>query len=315
MIVVWGLREDPPTAAVLEALERRGSAYVFLDQRRGPPDRWSFTFGRFPRGTFGWTCPEPRAPSDLVLSAVHSAYVRPYDDARLPELAERLAAPTYGEQVRRFHECMLTWLEVTPALVVTRSSAQASNASKPLQQRLLRQVGFATPPTLVTTDPAAARAFVRRHREVVYKSVSSVRSVVSRLGTDELDRLDEVAGCPTLLQAHVPGIDHRVHVVGDQVFACVVGSTADDYRYDSAASRSPVALAGEVAERCVAAARHLALPFAGIDLRLTPEGRWVCFEANPSPGFPYYERDGRTDIADAVADLLARGPSSEASRG
>lgn len=313
--MVWGLREDPPTAAVLDALVRRGSPYVFLDQRKGPPDRWSFTFGRCPGGTFGWTCPEPGAPSDLVLSAVHSAYVRPYDDSQLPELTERLASPSYDEQVRRFHESMLTWLEVTSALVVTRSSAQASNTSKPFQQRLLRQVGFATPATLVTTDPAAARAFVRRHGEVVYKSVSSVRSVVSRLGPDELGRLDDVAGCPTMLQAYVPGIDHRVHVVGDRVFACVVGSAADDYRYDTTASRSAVALAAEVSERCVAAARHLALPFAGIDLRLTPDGRWVCFEANPSPGFPYYEQDGRTDIADAVADLLARGPSSDPARG
>lgn len=314
MILVWGLREDPPTAAVLDALDRRGSPYVFLDQRRGPPERWSFTFGRCPGGTFGWTRPEGGAPADLMLSAVSAAYVRPYDDGQLPELAERLATPSYDQEVRRFHQSMLTWLEVTCALVVTRTSAQASNSSKPFQQRLLRQVGFSTPPTLVTTDPVAARAFVRRHGEVVYKSVSSVRSVVSRIDPDELDRLDDVSSCPTLLQAYVPGIDHRVHVVGDQVFACVVGSTADDYRYDVTASRSAVALAAEVSDRCVAAARHLALPFAGIDLRLTPDGRWVCFEANPSPGFPYYEQDGRTDIADAVAHLLTRGPSSDVAR-
>jgi hypothetical protein len=30
---------------------------------------------------------------------------------------------------------------------------------------------------------------------------------------------------------HIPGTDHRIHVVGDEVFACEVRSEADDYRY------------------------------------------------------------------------------------
>jgi ABC-type amino acid transport system permease subunit len=55
----------------------------------------------------------------------------------------------------------------------------------------------------------------------------------------------------------------------------------------------------------MALAAALGLAFAGIDLRLTPEGEWYCFEANPSPAFTYYEAASGQPIADAVAALLA----------
>jgi hypothetical protein len=43
---------------------------------------------------------------------------------------------------------------------------------------------------------------------------------------------------------------------------------------------------GYLADRCRKLAAGLQLPFAGIDLRRTPEDEWVCFEVNPSPGTP-----------------------------
>jgi hypothetical protein len=36
-------------------------------------------------------------------------------------------------------------------------------------------------------------------------------------------------------------------------------------------------------------AASMRLVVAGIDLRRTPDGRWVCVEVNPSPAFVYYE--------------------------
>ena len=45
---------------------------------------------------------------------------------------------------------------------------------------------------------------------------------------------------------------------------------------------------------------------AGIDLRLTDDGRWFCFEVNPSPGFTYYEQATGQPIARSIARLLAR---------
>ena len=107
----------------------------------------------------------------------------------------------------------------------------ASNNSKPYQLALLRAAGFDVPATLVTTDPDAVLDFWKRHERLVYKSTSGERSIVSRLSDRHRGYLDEVSHCPTQFQEHIEGCDYRVHVVDDEVFACRIESTANDYRY------------------------------------------------------------------------------------
>jgi len=130
-----------------------------------------------------------------------------------------------------------------------------------------------------------------------------VRSIVTRLGPQDRERLDDVAWCPTQFQERVPGTDVRVHVVEDQVFACAIESDADDYRYGASVAE-PVRLPPDVAARCVALAARLELPLAGIDLRRTPGGAWYCFEANPSPAFTAFGAEVSSPVADALARLL-----------
>jgi D-alanine-D-alanine ligase-like ATP-grasp enzyme len=48
----------------------------------------------------------------------------------------------------------------------------------------------------------------------------------------------------------------------------------------------------------------LSLPFAGIDLRISDDGRAFCFEVNPCPGFSYYQAHTGQQIARAVAEYL-----------
>ncbi len=43
---------------------------------------------------------------------------------------------------------------------------------------------------------------------------------------------------------------------------------------------------------------------AGIDLRLDPEGRWYCFEVNPSPGYSFFQEHTGQRIDRAIARLL-----------
>jgi glutathione synthase/RimK-type ligase-like ATP-grasp enzyme len=171
--------------------------------------------------------------------------------------------------------------------------------------------GFAVPATLITTDAEAARRFWTEHGAVIYKSMSGVRSIVTRLTPETDARLDDVQYCPTQFQQYVPGWDVRVHVVGDRTFACEVLSVADDYRYagreGATTQLRPCTLPDEVIARCQAVCRALALPVAGVDLRRTPDRRWFAFEVNPSPGFSYYEAETGQPIARAIADYLAEG--------
>ncbi len=218
-------------------------------------------------------------------------------------------APAIAGAPDALDRALYTFAEVADARVLSRPSAMAANHAKPYQLAQLEALGFAVPETLVTTDAEAARAFVARHREVIYKSVSGVRSRVARVGEAQIARLDDLRWCPTQLQRRVAGRDVRVHVVGEAVFACEVLSCADDYRYpgagDAPTRLRSVKLPAEVAGRCRAASRALGLPLAGVDLRRGDDGRWYAFEVNPSPAFTCFEVDDARPIAAAVARWLA----------
>ena len=304
MILLWGLTGDGPFEAVHAAVIRRGAEFTLLDQRSVRETTVNLVDdGKVVRGTV-------EVAGDVIqLHDVHATYWRTYEVARVPAVAATAATePQVLGDAWSIEDSLVTWMELTDARVVNRPSAMASNGSKPLQQELLRSHGFAVPKTLITTDPDAARRFWTDNGAVIYKSVSATRSIVARLTESHLERLEHVTSCPTQFQQLVPGRDHRVHVVGDDVFATEVFSDADDYRYGALAGQPAelrnARLPDEVAERCIEVTRALGLHFSGIDLRRAPDGRWFAFEVNPSPGFTYYEANTGQPIADAVANLL-----------
>ena len=159
------------------------------------------------------------------------------------------------------------------------------------------------------TDPERVRAFYARHKRVVYKSISGVRSIVEPLEENDLERLNQIRWCPTQFQAFVEGTNVRVHAVGAHVFATAIHTFATDYRYaarqGSEAELQEFTLPDELAQRCVKLANALGLAFAGIDLKLTPERRVCCFEVNPSPAFSYYEAHTGQPIVRNVVRYLA----------
>jgi hypothetical protein len=299
VIVLWGAGGDAPLAAVHAALQRRRRAVGVVDQR----DPMDTTMELSVQGDVGGWLKFGKKKVDLA--DVVGVYVRPHDPGDLPEV--RAAGPTGAawRHARALHAAMCAWTEIAAARVIHPLSAMAPNGSKPHQARLIREAGFRVPCTLVTTDPAAALEFRDRHGDVIYKSTSGVRSVVARLTGDKLDRLDRVRRCPVQFQEYVAGVDHRVHVIGEDVFACAVEHDELDYRVTGARLVvHEIELPDADAERCAALARSLDLQLAGIDLRRTPDGEWVCFEVNPSPAFTHYEtKPGQ--LADSVARLLA----------
>jgi glutathione synthase/RimK-type ligase-like ATP-grasp enzyme len=242
------------------------------------------------------------------VSSVTSLYLRPYETERMPAVrAAGLGGPVWARAVQ-VDDTLLSWADLTPAVVVNRPSAMASNGSKPYQGAWVERFGFHYPETLMTTDADLVREFRAAHAAVIYKSISGVRSKVTRLTEVNVDRLDDVAWCPTQFQEYVPGDDYRVHIVGDQVFACRIASTAEDYRYANATTDalkiSASAIPADVEKRAIELTRDMGLLVSGIDLRERPDGRWYCFEVNPSPGFSYFEAATDQPIAEAVADLL-----------
>lgn len=298
MILLWGVPDDPPLTLVRRELE--GSAVAFLDQRLILDTELALHDDY--RGLLSV------GGQAVALKDITAAYIRPYAFHKIPVV--QLAGENSPEwnHARNLEQALAGWLDCAPALVVNRPTPMAGNASKPFQLAAIARKGFAVPKTLVTTDPAAAREFWTTHGEVIYKSVSGVRSIVGRMNDAHSERLESVRWCPTQFQEFIPGVDHRVHVIGGRVFTCRITSTGDDYRYaefDGGSTEMHAAeLTEEIAERCVELARALDLPVAGIDLRRTPDGVWYCFEVNSSPGFEWFERVTGQRMGQALASLL-----------
>jgi glutathione synthase/RimK-type ligase-like ATP-grasp enzyme len=144
---------------------------------------------------------------------------------------------------------------------------------------------------------------------VVYKSISYRRSIVQILEENDLERLEHIRCCPTQFQEYVAGTDVRVHTLGNQVFSTAIYACVTDYRYSYLRGEQehlePTELPGILPDRCVELSKALGLYFAGIDLKITPDGQVYCLEVNPCPAFSYYELHTGQPIARAVASYLA----------
>lgn len=99
-------------------------------------------------------------------------------------------------------------------------------------------------------------------------------------------------------------------MAGDCVLACEVKTGAIDFREDSTPDITPHKLTPETEEMCRAIARTLGLVWTGIDFRLTPDGRYVFLEANPSPMFMGFERYAGLPLTQSLAALLLEEPAS-----
>lgn len=304
MILLWGLSGDDPLEEVRESLSEKRAPFIFLDQRDVLATELILEIDGSISGIV-------RAPSGIIdLESITAVYLRAYDVRELPDIKGLDDSSPLRAHALAVDGALYSWVEATDALVVNRPSAMASNNSKPYQSLIIRSCGFNVPETLVTTDVDAAREFLERHDEVVYKSISSVRSIVSRMSPAHFNRLEDLAWCPTQFQQYVSGIDYRVHVVGDELLVCEIISNADDYRYarrqGSNIELRPAVLSTEICDRVKALVNRLGLSLAGVDLRLTEKGIWYCFEVNPSPGFTFFQEDEEPLIAEAIADLLLR---------
>lgn len=306
MILLCGIPSEPPLAAVSERLDELRVPHVLFNQREAATARlaWCAQAGQIE----GHLALDGRG---YRLSSFTGVYSRLMDDRLLPELDNEPPDSPRRLASRRLHEALVGWIDLAPGRVVNRFRCMGSNGSKPYQALLIRRHGFRVPETLVTNDPDTARAFCARHGRVIYKSISGVRSIVTEVGAADLARLEAIRACPVQFQAHVAGFDVRVHTIGDEAFGTRIDSPGTDYRYaghgEEGTRLEPYVLPDRLAVQCRALADDLGLAFAGIDLRITPDGDVYCFEVNPSPAYSYYEAHAGQPIAQAVARYLAGG--------
>lgn len=177
---------------------------------------------------------------------------------------------------------------------------------KPHQLRMLRRAGLPVPATLVTSSSEALSEFWRKYRRVVYKPVAG--GAHCRLLTEAdlaPERLERLSAAPVLFQEYVPGADLRVFVLDGRVIAAfrVEGEDGVDYRIGQP-NIEPYPADESVADIAVRACRALGLVFAGVDLKLAPDGRIVLLECNPSPMFEGFDRAAPVTVCSQLAAYL-----------
>ncbi len=302
MIALIGIASEPPVRLLMEACAAKHLPFTLFNQRR--QGEWTVHYDVF--------CPDASSLSngDLRLTPADCSglYLRTMDHRKLPEW-DSAAADRPRIEDTYSHLWKLLDDGAIRTRVVNPPSVQLSNNSKPYQSIIIQEHGLDIPDTCITSDEEVARDFIAQHAAVVYKSISGTRSIVKRVSAESLANLARIQYCPVQFQECVMGFNVRVHVVGEQAIATRILSDAVDYRYAAQEGKTtalePYALSPTVSVQSIQLAHALGLPFAGIDLMIPDDGRTICLEVNPSPGYSYYEQHTGQKISHALADLLA----------
>jgi glutathione synthase/RimK-type ligase-like ATP-grasp enzyme len=288
---------------LINALNERGVDFLVLNPEALSDQikiRWQLTWG----GLQGQLMVHDKIINIRTINSVYQRWLNVEDifgeDYSLVEL----------EKARSVLRAMSDLFDVMPVRIVNRRRPMMSNNSKPYQSLLIHRAGFDIPETVITNNPEELAAFINLHKDIIYKSTGSTRSVVARYNDKDIDKVRNLTFLPTQFQRFIEGFNLRVHVIGRRVFATKILSRATDYRYASRNGYSvdfiPFELNVELNKRCIRLARIFGLDFAGIDL-MVGQGKVYCLEVNPSPGYSYYQNATDQPISYALADYLAAG--------
>jgi hypothetical protein len=325
MILILTQAFDPTADHVIQMLDARGAEFVRFDPADFPSQS-SLSVGYSSDGQMRSFLRVDKKVIDLTrLQAVWSRRPRPpvpheeiQDSATREFLTED--CKTFVQDLWNSLPCR--WLPGPPA-AIQRAQLKAS------QLKAAAELGLELPPTLFTNSREEFLDFYNQHNgNIVNKLVGfAFHKTVS---ADTFTRYTEVVSkrdvgyaaslqyCPVILQAYVPKrLELRITVVGQQAFAAEIHSqhthhTRHDWRrYDPGSTpHFPHALPPDVEERCVHLVQRLELCYGAIDMILTPEGRYVFIEINPSGQYGWIEQETGLPISAAICDFLigAEGP-------
>lgn len=305
--------DDLAADLVILHLGRRGVPFVRFNQEHFP-DRIAITWpGHGRRGTLvvgGETVPS---------TEICSAWFRHPAGPPLTGLDERRTIVDFA--ARESTGFLAGFWETTPWFWMNRPSAVALASSKLRQLEQASELGFHVPETLITNCPNAARAFLHSRNGIAKTVVSGgihdagqQYAIYTRPVTCN-DLSDEaVRAAPAIFQERITnGFDLRVTVVGKQVFATRISVGNHDGEVDWHAV-DPTQLTYELHSLpsaleagCVALATAFSLNFAALDFIVTPEGKHVFLELNPSGQWGWLESATGALITDAIVNQLIEG--------
>ncbi|MFF5209603.1 MvdC/MvdD family ATP grasp protein [Streptosporangium sp. NPDC000396] len=309
MILVVSYPEEDHTVAVLARLAAAGREVALMD------------LGDFPASGMAVSYNGAERPTALVDSSAGRVdlercragwwrRVRPYEaDPAIIAPHERAFA------VSETHQAVSGLLASLRCTWVNPPGLDEVAHYKPLQLTTARECGLTVPETLITNDPDAARAFITRVGlgRTVFKAFLASHDAwreTRLVRAEDLDLLDTVRFAPVIFQEYVPGVDLRVTIVGERLFAAEIDASATRYPFDmrmslGEATVRPTVLPGSVERGLLALTARLGLRYGAADLRRDASGGHHFLEVNPAGQWLFAEERAGLPITDAVAGLLA----------
>ena len=194
---------------------------------------------------------------------------------------------------------------------------------KPEQIARARRFGLSVPPTIVTTEPAVARAFCESndwrivvkpvgHGEILGATEDEDRIVYTNLVEPDDAAFDHVTYCPTMFQhALEKDVDLRVTVAGDALVAVALHSqerevSRVDCRRDNMAGMryALTELPGPLHTKVIDFVRSYGLLYAALDFVVDPAGEVWFLEINPAGQWAWLEQLADAPISEAIIRCL-----------
>jgi glutathione synthase/RimK-type ligase-like ATP-grasp enzyme len=296
---------------VAAALARRGAKAIRVDTDRFPAEG-ALTLTS---DTHGLGAVLSLGDDEIDLLRCAAVWSRRIWTAALPLDVDPAFAAACRAQARDALAGALALLE-EEVPVVNRLAPQLRAEHKVLQLRAARAAGLSLPPTLITNEPAAARAFVEEHGAVVTKMLVPLSQTMDGSGpfvytspVDEEDLADAegLRSAPMIFQARVEkSYEVRAIVVDKRVFAAAVDPGALDWRLGAGGEWRELSLPRAVERAAVRLVESLGLVTGALDFIVDERGAHAFLEINPAGEWGWLQKELGLPIAEAIAGALLR---------
>lgn len=260
------------------------------------------------------------AGEKTAISAIRSVWYR--------QSASFVLSPTLSESERSFAEFeahssygglmrIADWFWVNHPDKVRVASCKATQLSR------AQDLGFTVPKTLITNDPEAVRQFFEEcNGQIIYKAFGSgfvpmaeKVCLTSTVSKEHLDKIHLIQTSSGIFQENIPKqLDLRITVIGKRIFPIEIhsqeherarqdwrGGGVDDLRH------CEHHLPNQIEDICLKFVTSFGLAFGAIDMILTPDGRYIFVENNPTGQFGWVEGHTGLPLTAALSQMLLAG--------
>lgn len=310
MILVVSYQGEDHSSDVIERLERQGREVLLVDLADFPAHAGL---------TLSWS--DGNKPSYFVDTSTVGADLR---NARVGwwrrVRSYSIDAALVNPSMRAFAESETSqavggMLDALPCGWVNPRAADDAAHHKPYQWEVAHEVGLRLPRTLVTNKPEAARKFIDEVGlgKTIFKAFLASQEAwreTRLVERDDLDKIDLVRFSPVIFQEYIEGVDLRITVIGDSVYAAEIDARKTSYPVDmrmviGEAVLQAVKLPPKLNKALLKLQRRLGLSYGAIDVRRTAEGEYIFLEVNPAGQWLFVEQRTGLPITQAMADFLA----------